>query len=123
MSAWRWIGSEDKYKNIARLCCGIPRHRVLEIGSGDGAVLKRMDNAAFAEELFSLEISESSRAALESLGLKRLKQAALFDGYSTSFPEKYFDLVVLSHVMEHVEHPRILLQEVKRISHFVFVEV
>ena len=34
-----------------------------------------------------------------------------------------FDLVILSHVIEHVEHPRILLQEAMRVAKYIFVEV
>src|SRR5205823_14256490 len=54
---WRWIGSVDKFANLAKLCSNIPHHRVLEIGPGEGALLKRMEQAEFAEELYSLEIS------------------------------------------------------------------
>jgi Methyltransferase domain len=120
---WRWIGSEDKFANLIRLCSRIPHRQVLEIGSGEGALLKRMEQAGFAEEMYSLEISESSASALRSLALKRLKQATLFDGYATGFDDKSFDLVVLSHIIEHLEHPRILLAEASRIARYIFVEV
>jgi len=122
-SDWRWIGSEDKFSNLKRLCSRVPHQRVLEIGSGEGALLKRMEQANFADELYSLEISESSVAALQSLALKRLKQASLFNGYSTTFADKTFDLVVLSHIIEHLEHPRLLLAEAARIARYIFVEV
>jgi|SRR5205823_4078376 len=120
---WRWIGSVDKFANLAKLCSNIPHHRVLEIGSGEGALLKRMEQAEFAEELYSLEISESSVSALQSLALKRLRQASLFDGYITPFDDKSFDLVVLSHIIEHLEYPRILIAEAARIGRYIFVEV
>jgi SAM-dependent methyltransferase len=120
---WRWIGSQDKFANLAKLCSNVPHHRVLEIGSGEGALLKRMEQAEFAEELYSLEISESSVSAVQSLALKRLRQATLFDGYTTPFGDKSFDLVVLSHVVEHVEHPRMLIAEAARIGRYIFVEV
>ena len=96
---------------------------MLEIGSGEGALLKRMEQAEFAEELYSLEISESSVSALQSLALKRLRQASLFDGYITPFDDKSFDLVVLSHIIEHLEYPRILIAEAARIGRYIFVEV
>ena len=47
----------------------------------------------------------------------------MFDGYSTPYDNKKFDLAILSHVVEHVEYPRTLLYEAKRIAKYVFVEV
>ncbi len=47
----------------------------------------------------------------------------LFDGYKIPYPDNHFDLVICSHVMEHVEHERILLREIKRVSKNQIFEV
>jgi ubiquinone/menaquinone biosynthesis C-methylase UbiE len=52
-----------------------------------------------------------------------LVEASVFDGYSIPYPDKKFDLAILSHVVEHVEHPRQLLYEAARIARQVYVEV
>jgi len=122
-SEWRWIGSATKFQNIAALCDDIPHEKVLEIGSGEGALLKRMNNAGFASSLYSLEISQSSLSCLSAMCLPRLAEARLFDGYTIPYPDAAFDLAVLSHVVEHLEHPRRLLYEAARVARWVFVEV
>ena len=122
-SEWRWIGSATKFQNIADLCSDIQHEKVLEIGSGEGALLKRMNDAGFASSLHSLEISQSSLSCLSALGLPRLAEARLFDGYTIPYPDAAFDLAVLSHVVEHLEYPRRLLYEAARVARWVFVEV
>jgi SAM-dependent methyltransferase len=69
-----------------------------------------------------LEISPS---ALDNAREKRLPHAnfELFDGYAISFADRQFALAILSHVIEHVEHPRQLIYEALRVSKNVFIEV
>jgi SAM-dependent methyltransferase len=122
-SEWRWIGSAPKFQNIAALCRDIQHEKVLEIGSGEGALLRRMNDAGFASTLYSLEISQSSLSCLSALALPRLAEARLFDGYTIPYPDAVFDLAVLSHVVEHLEYPRRLLYEAARVARWVFVEV
>ncbi|MFH0958676.1 MAG: methyltransferase domain-containing protein [Pseudomonadota bacterium] len=55
--------------------------------------------------------------------IPRLVECALFDGYNVPYDNSKFDLAILSHVIEHVEYPRRLLYEAKRVAKYVFVEV
>ena len=47
----------------------------------------------------------------------------LFDGYQLPFEDNSFDLVILSHVLEHVEHERLLLREIKRVGRHCVIEI
>ena len=47
----------------------------------------------------------------------------LFDGHNVPYDNHKFDLIILSHVIEHVEFPRKLLYEASRAAKYVFVEV
>ena len=40
-SDWRALGAVDKVNNIVSLCNGCPHKSILEIGFGDGSILKR----------------------------------------------------------------------------------
>lgn len=122
-SEWRWLGAVGKAKNIVHLCDGIPTHKVLEIGAGDGAVLQRLSELGFGRELYALEISESAASLIWQRKISTLAGCALFDGYRMPYQDNAFDLAILSHVVEHLEHPRLLLAEAKRIAEHVFVEV
>lgn len=122
-SEWRRLGAVDKAHNIQTLCADIPVNSVIEIGAGEGSVLKRLSELNFARELYALEISPTGVQTIKDKNITRLKECSLFDGYNIPYEDKKFDLAVLSHVVEHVEFPRTLLYEAKRVARYVFVEV
>jgi ubiquinone/menaquinone biosynthesis C-methylase UbiE len=47
----------------------------------------------------------------------------VFDGERIPYADDRFDLAIMSHVVEHVEHPRQLIKEAARVARYVFVEV
>ena len=124
---WRRLGAIDKSRNVLSLCGNYGFANVVEIGAGNGAILEQLSRHGFARSYTALEISESAIAAIKDRRIGGLKDAVLFDGYSIPFDDGSFDLAILSHVIEHVEHPRLLLREVSRIVRgdkgAVFVEV
>lgn len=122
-SEWRWLGALGKCENIVSLCGGLPHRSVLEIGAGEGSILKRLSQLNFAEQFCALEISSSAVEAIKKRGIPELVECGLFDGYSVPYEQQRFDLAILSHVIEHVEFPRRLLHEASRVARFVFVEV
>ncbi len=122
-SAWRALGAIGKAQNITNLCCAIPHGRILDIGSGEGALLQRLSDQNFGEELYSLEISKSAVATILQRDFTRVRECRLFDGYTIPYESRQFDLAILSHVLEHAEYPRKLLYEAARVADYVFVEV
>ena len=122
-SEWRRLGAVDKARNVVELCMGLPHARVLEIGAGEGALLARLAEQGFGAELHALEVSEEAPALIRARGIRGLAGAAAFDGYAIPHPARAFDLAILSHVVEHLEHPRALLREAARVARAVFVEV
>jgi SAM-dependent methyltransferase len=122
-SEWRWLSSQDKAANIERLCHGIPHRTILDIGAGEGSTLQRLSDRGFGETLFALEVSTSGLQAIAARGIPALRGCVLYDGYSVPFADGAFDLVVLTHLLEHLEYPRALLYEARRVARHVFVEV
>jgi ubiquinone/menaquinone biosynthesis C-methylase UbiE len=122
-SEWRRLGALDKAANIVALCRDLPHDSVLEIGAGEGSVLTRLSELSFGRELYALEISPTGLETIRNRRIPGLVECAPFDGYGIPYGEARFDLAVLSHVVEHVEHPRRLLCEAGRVARQVFVEV
>ena len=122
-SEWRRLGALGKVDNIVSLCGDLPRSSVLEIGAGEGSILKRLSELNFGDELYALEISSSGVEAIKNKRISRLTECKVFDGYHVPYDEKRFDIAILSHVVEHVEHPRQLIYEASRVARYVFIEV
>lgn len=120
---WYRLMAVDKSANVVELCESVPHSRILDVGAGDGAVLNQLDLRGFGDQLFAIDISESGLRAMKEKSWKRLVECKLFDGYSIPYPDDAFDLAVLSHVVEHVEHPRMLLREAARVAKHIYVEV
>lgn len=122
-SEWRRLGAIDKVSNIISLCGNMPHTSILEIGAGEGSILNRLSELSFGEKLYALEISSSGVVAINSKKISRLTDCLIFDGYDIPYSDQKFDLAILSHVIEHVEHPRRLLYEAVRVAKYVFIEV
>lgn len=120
---WRKLGAADKALNIVSLCESLPHSSVLEVGAGDGAILEKLSELGFGREYVALEISSSGVEAIRSKRIPALVDSRVFDGYAIPFEDRAFDLVVLSHVLEHAEYPRKLLYEAARVATHAFVEV
>lgn len=121
--AWRMLGAKFKAQHIIDVCKGHNFKKVLEVGAGDGSILKYLSDANFAPEYHAVEISDSGVAHILSRKIKGVSSVQEFDGYKLPFDGDSFDLIILSHVLEHVEHERLLLREIKRVAKHCVIEV
>jgi ubiquinone/menaquinone biosynthesis C-methylase UbiE len=120
---WRLLSAKYKAQNIRELCTNQQYQKVLEVGAGDGSILKYLDEFQFTPEIHALEISTSGVDQINNRKIETLKSVQVFDGYHIPFEDDEFDLVILSHVLEHVEFQRMLLREIKRVSKHFVIEV
>jgi SAM-dependent methyltransferase len=120
---WRNLGAKYKALNIIELSKNIKFKNVLEVGAGEGSILSWLSHWKFCDDLNCVEISESGIEMIRAKRIPNLNDVLLFDGYQIPYEDDYFDLVICSHVMEHVEHERILLREIKRVSKHQIFEV
>lgn len=100
-----------------------PPVRVADLGCGDGAVLEALSEGAFGCEYVGYEISSSALRCARERVYRQPVSFLQFDGRSVPAPDREYDLCILSHVLEHVEAPRLLLSEAARIARHVYVEV
>jgi 16S rRNA A1518/A1519 N6-dimethyltransferase RsmA/KsgA/DIM1 with predicted DNA glycosylase/AP lyase activity len=57
--AWRMLGAKYKAQHIVDVCAGKSFDKVLEVGAGDGSILKYLSDQNFAPEYHAVEISAS----------------------------------------------------------------
>jgi ubiquinone/menaquinone biosynthesis C-methylase UbiE len=119
----RNLSAESTIDHIKAVSNGGPWKSLLDVGAGNGAVLARAEKENLAADLYAVEIAESGVRAVSELELSRLREARLFDGYSIPYADKFFDAAICIHVLEHVEHERILLREIARVANEIVVEV
>jgi 2-polyprenyl-3-methyl-5-hydroxy-6-metoxy-1,4-benzoquinol methylase len=95
--------------------------RILDIGCGDGSLLKFMKELGW--QTYGVDFNKaSSRYARDVLGLnvssKRLEEA--------NYPEGFFDIIILFHVLEHLPDPLATLKKVHLLlseNGFLLIEV
>jgi ubiquinone/menaquinone biosynthesis C-methylase UbiE len=87
--------------------------RYLEVGPGHGLMVYFAAASALCASLEAWDVSETSlsetRAALQRLGLSKPVQFTQTDILQTAHPERTYDLIVISEVLEHLERPDLAL--------------
>lgn len=119
----RAIAAKDSVSHILELVGEERLNSILDVGAGNGSVLSALHETDLSPTLAAVEISESGLAQIKARNLPRLASAQLFDGYRIPFGDKFFDLAISIHVLEHVEHERLFLRELGRVARKVWIEV
>ncbi len=120
---WRALSAVGKADHVIELCerAGVVPAETLDVGCGDGALLGELRRRGFGGTLSGVEISapaaEIARAALPEA------EIGIFDGRRLAAADGSRDLGILSHVLEHVPEPAVLLAEVARVCRAVVFEV
>jgi SAM-dependent methyltransferase len=125
--AWRRINAIDKADNIETLLSAEARRpmSVLEVGCGTGALMAELaSRPGFAgASVCGIDVADPAehpdpRAVAQGLSMER------YDGIRLPYDDASFDLVIASHVLEHVPDERGFLAELSRVSRqLVYIEV
>lgn len=119
----RGLVARDTIDHIYRVIGGDRFQTALDIGAGDGSLLEALNDGAIAQKLHAVEISESGLRAIRARALNRLVRCDPFDGYALPYEDQSVDLLLSIHVMEHVEHERLALAEMRRVGRRIVIEV
>lgn len=86
--------------------------RIMDVGSGFGDLLLVLKEIGY-KNLFTADAENNAEAIFETNGINFTKFDATKDKFP--FPEGFFDVVICSHILEHLPNPFNLLEEVHRI--------
>jgi SAM-dependent methyltransferase len=119
---WREIGARNKVDHVCELLRSIrPPRSVLEVGCGDGAVLSELARRQVGETRAGIDISSS---AIQLARLRSgISEVSVFDGVHIDAGDSAYDLVICTHVLEHLADPAALLTEMERVARQLVIEV
>jgi 2-polyprenyl-3-methyl-5-hydroxy-6-metoxy-1,4-benzoquinol methylase/ribosomal protein S27E len=86
------------------------KYKILDVGCGSGQFLYEMKKLGI-KELHGVEPGGFDQKSAIKYGLKIKKTDLLAENY----PNSYFDLITMSHVLEHTNNPSQIIKETKRI--------
>lgn len=89
---------------------------VLDVGCGDGALSGLIYNT-FRCDLTGLEPSPDGIRYCQEMFQKHNYKGSfrISKGYTFDSPDNHFDFVILADVIEHLQHPDLILQEIRRV--------
>jgi SAM-dependent methyltransferase len=121
-SAWRELGAREKARSVLRLV-DPPVGSVVDVGCGEGSLFAALDGSLPASSYVGYDVSP---AAIETARAREHQTPVTFEvfaGERIPREDGAFDLAILSHVLEHVAEPRMLLTETARVARRVVLEV
>jgi ubiquinone/menaquinone biosynthesis C-methylase UbiE len=96
---------------------------IFEFGAGNGSLLEIFNDKNHQIKLYANEISDEAINIIKKKRISNLIEISNNLNSKLPYNENYFDLAVLSHVLEHIEDENLVLTEVKRISKKLYIEI
>jgi SAM-dependent methyltransferase len=121
---WRALSARTKADHVVTLLgrAGVRPQRLVEIGCGVGSLLAELAARRVAPRLDGFDLSAAAIDIARAHDLPGVR-FDVFDGARVPVADRAYDVAVLSHVVEHVPEPGVLLAEAARVAEWVLVEV
>ena len=104
-----FVALTRKFNKTNRGIITVPSGRLLDVGCGNGDFLLKMKECGM--KVFGIEPSAHGYSICKARGLNVLNSFLEKAG----FPDEFFDVVTVNHVLEHTPDPKKTLSYVKRI--------
>jgi ubiquinone/menaquinone biosynthesis C-methylase UbiE len=100
-------------RNVTALALRAEPTRLLDVGCGEGVVLRHLDRHLHGVAVVGLDVDGTGLRVAQAQNRVSLVQGSV---YSLPFADNSFDLVLCCEVLEHVESPDAALAELSRVS-------
>jgi 2-polyprenyl-3-methyl-5-hydroxy-6-metoxy-1,4-benzoquinol methylase len=100
-------------RNITALVQRADPRRLLDVGCGEGVVLRHLDRRLQGVSVIGLDVDGTGLRVAQSQNTVSLVQGSVYD---LPFASGSFDLVLCCEVLEHVERPEVAMAELARVS-------
>jgi len=104
-----WTRGLERRLQMVRRHVGLEGKRILDIGCGVGAFVRRLRE--FTPEVYGFDIDRDS----VTTGAEELPNLALAVGEHMPYPDASFDVIFLHEVLEHVDDDVATLKEARRV--------
>ena len=107
---WEFIESTEIIKNA-----NFKRPKILEIGSGDGAFIRKLVKKGITNKnsITSIEYSRFGKSKIKEFGIKCLSIDIKED--KNKLPHKEYDFICLFQVLEHLDKIHLLMESLKNL--------
>jgi len=105
---------ERFFSSVISLAKPLSPKKVLDAGCGEGFSLNKLMENKIGEEIEGIE--NSKEAILIGKKIFPKAKIKLGDIYNLPYPSNYFDLVLATEVLEHLENPQKALSEIIRVA-------
>ncbi len=125
-SEWLDRGAQGKTKSVLYL---LNRNQVsptsiLELGCGTGSILRNLEKRKIGAELFGIDFSSDAIQYLKSMSNTIHCAVGDITDSINEFGRRSYDVILISHTLEHLERPIELLESIKQLNfNFLICEV
>lgn len=113
---WLRLGAEAKADSVVTLMSE-PPHSIVEVGCGTGAVISELRQRGFGRRHYGVDFSAAALAHLSAHNPEISVAAADITINPDPFGDGPYDLILASHVIEHLERPDEFLRSLREMPH------
>jgi len=99
-------------KRLTSIFSSLKEKKILDIGFGSGGMLSIFDSSC---EIYGIDISKSSKERFSKKSNKFKKTVLTVRDLNLKpemdFPENFFDIIIMSHILEHLKNYKKIIEE------------